>query len=174
MADRGLAGELRVTPDHSPERSFLAELKLPVHADFIPVAKMVAATLGSMLGFSFEEIDELKIAISQAFDSIQEEAEELWGADDTLIRLVYGSTGAGITVDVEAIGPSAVRSPAAARPKVRPAIPRLPRPVGPAPVSDVERALQRDLIRLFVDDFRQQVDSGNGEIRFRMVKYLIS
>jgi hypothetical protein len=94
------------------DRAFLAELKIPVHEDFIPVAKMVAASLGGMLGFSLEEIDELKIAVAQAFDSIQEEAEQLWGADDTLLRLVYGSTGDGITVDVEAIGPSAVRFPA--------------------------------------------------------------
>ncbi|MGH7918428.1 MAG: hypothetical protein ACREQM_00615 [Candidatus Dormibacteraceae bacterium] len=156
------------------DRSFLAELKIPVHADFIPVAKMVAATLGGMLGFSLEEIDELKIAVAQAFDSIQDEVEQLWGAEDTLLKLVYGSTGAGITVDLEAIGPSSVRSPAPPRPKARPAIPRLPRPVGLPPTTVAERALQRDMIRLFVDDFRQQVDSGSGEIRFRMVKYLIN
>ena len=159
--------------ERSPDRGFLAELKIPVHADFIPVAKMVAATLGGMLGFSLEEIDELKIAVAQAFDSIQEEVEQLWGAEDTLLRLVYGSTGDGITVDVEAIGPSAVRFPAPSRSNVRPAVPRLPRPVGPTAASIAEKALQREMIRLFVDDFRQQVDSRNGEVRFRMVKYLI-
>jgi hypothetical protein len=158
--------------ERSVDRGFLAELKIPVHADFIPVAKMVAASLGGMLGFNLEEIDELKIAVAQAFDSIQEEVEQLWGADDTLLRLVYGSTGDGITVDVEAIGPSAVRYPAPPRSKVRPATPRLPRPVG-TPASVAEKALQREMIRLFVDDFRQQVDSGSGEVRFRMVKYLI-
>lgn len=159
--------------ERSPDRGFLAELKIPVHADFIPVAKMVAATLGGMLGFSLEEIDELKIAVAQAFDSIQEEVEQLWGAEDTLLRLVYGSTGDGITVDVEAIGPSAVRFPAPSRSKVRPAVPRVPRPVGATPASVAEKALQREMIRLFVDDFRQQVDSRSGEVRFRMVKYLI-
>lgn len=159
--------------ERSADRGFLAELKIPVHADFIPVAKMVAATLGGMLGFNLEEIDELKIAVAQAFDSIQEEAEQLWGAEDTLLRLVYGSTGDGITVDVEAIGPSAVRFPAPQRSKVRPAIPRVPHPVSPTAASLAERALQREMIRLFVDDFRQQVDSRNGEVRFRMVKYLI-
>ena len=30
------------------------------------------------------------------------------------------------------------------------------------------------MIRLFVDDFRQQIDSGRRQIRYRMVKYLIS
>jgi len=158
--------------ERSSDRAFLAELKIPVHADFIPVAKMVAANLGGMLGFNLEEIDELKIAVAQAFDSIQEEVEQLWGSDDTLLRLVYGSTGDGITVDVEAIGPSAVRFPAPPRSKVRPAGPRLPRPAL-TPASVAEKALQREMIRLFVDDFRQQVDSGSGEVRFRMVKYLV-
>jgi hypothetical protein len=133
---------------------------------------MVAASLGGMLGFNLEEIDELKIAVAQAFDSIQEEVEQLWGAEDTLLRLVYGSTGDGITVDVEAIGPSAVRFPAPSRSKVRPAMPRPPRRAD-TPALVAEKALQREMIRLFVDDFRQQVDSGSGEVRFRMVKYLI-
>jgi hypothetical protein len=30
------------------------------------------------------------------------------------------------------------------------------------------------MIRLFVDDFRRHVDTRQGQIRFRMVKYLIS
>ena len=162
--------------ERSVDRSFLAELKIPVHEDFIPVAKMVAATLGGLLGFSLEEVDELKIAVAQAFDSIQEEAEQLWGAEDTLLRLVYGSTGGGITVDVEAIGPSRTTHPEA-RPLPRAAPPRMV-PIAAHPAllrrQAAERALQREMIRLFVDDFRQQVDSGNGAIRFRMVKYLIS
>ena len=30
------------------------------------------------------------------------------------------------------------------------------------------------MIRLFVDDFRHQVDTGRRQIRYRMVKYLVS
>ncbi|HYZ00142.1 MAG TPA: hypothetical protein VFA92_01480 [Candidatus Binatia bacterium] len=172
------------------DRSFLAELKVPAHEDFVPVAKMVAASLGGMLGFGLEEVDELKIAVAQAFDTIQQEAEELWGANGTLLRLAYSSTGQGIAVDVEAIGP-ATTTAATASPEPRPAGRQLTPPatsrqaVPPAPSPaqrralaqqqlEAERALQRDMIRLFVDDFRQQVDSGRGQFRVRMVKYLIS
>ena len=152
------------------DRSFLAELKVPAHEDFVPVAKMVAASLGGMLGFGLEEVDELKIG--------------------TLLRLAYSSTGQGIAVDVEAIGPATTTAPATT-PEPRPAGRQVKPPVSPAPSSsavpspaqrralaqrqmEAERALQRDMIRLFVDDFRQQVDSGRGQFRVRMVKYLIS
>ncbi|MDR0359050.1 MAG: hypothetical protein LBJ87_06255 [bacterium] len=169
------------------DRSFLAELKVPAHEDFVPVAKMVAASLGGMLGFGLEEVDELKIAVAQAFDTIQQEAEELWGANGTLLRLAYSSTGQGIAVDVEAIGPAnttaatASPDPRPAGRQLQPSRPQAP-PV-PSPAErralahqqlEAERALQRDMIRLFVDDFRQQVDSGRGQFRVRMVKYLIS
>jgi hypothetical protein len=163
------------------DRSFLAELKVPAHEDFVPVAKMVAASLGGMLGFGLEEVDELKIAVAQAFDTIQDEAEQLWGADGTLLRLAYSSTGQGIAVDVEAIGP-ATTTAATASPEPRPAT-RQMKPPAQSPAQrraraerqmEAERTLQRDMIRLFVDDFRQQVDSGRGQFRVRMVKYLIS
>ena len=128
---------------------------------------MVAASLGSQLGFNLEELDELKIAVAQACDSTIEEAEQLWGYDGAMLKLAYSSTERGIAVDVEAIGPQAM-----ARRGEQPAVRAPSRPQ--ASELEAQRALARDMIRLFVDDFRQQVDSGRGHIRFRMVKYLIS
>ena len=57
----------------------LTELKIPADADYIPVAKRVASSLGSKLGFSLEELDELCIALTQACDSAIEASEEAWG-----------------------------------------------------------------------------------------------
>lgn len=148
------------------DRSFLAELKVPAQPAFIPVAKMVAASLGSQLGFSLEEIDELKIAVAQACDSTIEEAEDMWGRDGATLTLAYSSTERGITVDVEAIGSAAASRTASGLPAPR----RRPTP----DVIEAERALTHAMIRLFVDDFRRHVDTRQGQIRFRMVKYLIS
>jgi hypothetical protein len=160
------------------DRSLLAELKIPAQREFIAVAKMVAATLGSQLGFNLEELDELKIAVAQACDSTIDEAEELWGphGETAVLHLAYGTTERGIAVDVEVLGPRGL--PPAQETAVAPAPPPpqpQPRPrtrVAPT-IPDVQRELQWDMVRLFVDDFRHQVDSGRGAIRFRMVKYVI-
>ena len=136
----------------------LTELKIPAHADFIPVAKRVASTLGGQLGFSIEELDELKIAVAQACDSAIETAAEHWG-DSGSLKLSYSSTPRGIEVEVQAVGP---RSPQELRPKTMALPPR-----------DQERVrLANEMIRCFVDDFRSQTGRG-GRVRYRMVKYLI-
>jgi hypothetical protein len=65
-------------------------------------------------------------------------------------------------VEVQALAPD--RALAAKRP--------------PAQVHGMEemevRRLAQEMIRLFVDDFRSQVDAGRGQVRFRMVKYLLA
>jgi hypothetical protein len=151
------------------EREFLAELKIPADADFIPAAKRVGACLGSQVGFSLEEIDELAIAITQACDSTIDACVDIWGADSgaTLV-LSYGRTGRGIAVEVEARGPSAAARRQHAL--VRPA-----RVLEAAREHDREvQRMAQEMIRLFVDDFRSQIDAGRGRVHLRMVKYLIS
>jgi hypothetical protein len=142
----------------------LAELKVPARQEFIGLAKRVGASLGGMVGFSLEEIDELSIAVAQACGSLIEAAEDMWGPAATL-KLTYSSTQGGIAVDVETISPRSQEAlPVPAR---RP-------PARRSPEVEVQQALQREMIRLFVDDFRHQVDRGRRQMRYRMVKYLIS
>ena len=138
-------------------KNALAELKIPAESDFISCAKRVSVSLGSKLGFSLEELDELAIAVAQACDSAIEASREAWGGGASL-KLSYAATDRGIEVDVEALGP---RSPhALRRHEVR--------------TQDEEvRRLAQEMIRCFVDDFRSQVDYGSGRVRFRMAKYLI-
>jgi hypothetical protein len=152
-------------PD-TARRAQLAELKIPADRELIPVAKMVVASLAAQLGFTLEEIDELKIAVAQGCDAIIEEAEDLWGAYRGVLRLAYGMSERGMVVDVSVLAPKALPG------RVETGIPVPQRPS----LSDVEaqeRALARDVIRLFVDDIRHQVDSGEGQIRVRMVKYVV-
>jgi anti-sigma regulatory factor (Ser/Thr protein kinase) len=154
--------ETELTRDASTAQ--LAELKVPARGEFVGLAKRVAASLGVMLGFSLEKIDELGIAVAQACGSTIEAAEEMWGEAATL-KLTYSSTEGGIAVDVEAIAP---RSQEALT------VPARARSVQRRREDEVQQALAREMIRLFVDDFRHQVDSGRRQIRYRMVKYLIS
>ena len=136
---------------------FLAELKLPAEREFIPPAKRVGACLGSQLGFSIEEIDELGIAIAQACDSTIEACEEIWGdGSGATMKLSYARTERGIAVDVEATAPS---GEALARRHAR---------------RDPEmQRLAQEMIRFFVNDFQQSVDAGRGRVHLRMVKDLI-
>jgi hypothetical protein len=118
-----------------------------------------------MLGFSLDEIDELSIAVTQACGSVIEAADEAWGRGATL-KLSFTPTEKGLTVDVEAVAPRAREAfPGAQQ--------RPPVHVHNAEL-ELRRALAREMIRAFVDDFLPQVDTSRRQIRYRMVKYLVS
>jgi hypothetical protein len=146
---------------------FLAELKVPADPGFIPAAKRVGASIGSTLGFSIEEIDELGIAIAQACDSTIEACEEIWGkGSGAMLKLSYGRTDKGISVEVEATGPSAAQAHTKAIARRRQAM------EAARHNAEMQRMAQ-EMIRFFVDDFRSSVVPSRGQVRFRMVKYLI-
>ena len=137
----------------------LAELKIPASPAFIPVAKRVATTLGSQLGLSLVDLDELTIALTQACDSAIAAAGEL--SVHSELKLKYFATNRALVVDVDLL------------PSERHA---LPAQSGAAvdPQEQANAELQRlayEMIRCFVDDFRPEVEPS-GHVRFRMVKYL--
>ena len=133
----------------------LAELKIPALAEFIPVAKRVATTLGGQLGFSLVDLDELTIALTQACDSAIAAASDLDGPAD--LKLTYFATNRALVVDVD----------------LMPSGNTLPLPKHQDTVVDPElQRLAYEMIRCFVDDFRPQVEPTTGHVSFRMVKYL--
>jgi hypothetical protein len=134
----------------------LAELKIPASEAFIPVAKRVATTLGSQLGLSLVDLDELTIALTQACDSAIAAANDLGGPAD--LKLTYFATNRALVVDVDLV-PTGVQTHIAT----------------PRPHAEEDAELQRlayEMIRCFVDDFRPLVEPRTGNLRFRMVKYL--
>jgi hypothetical protein len=143
-------------------RSWLSELKIPAEPDFIPVAKRVAVSLGSKLGFNLDELDELSIAVSQSCDSAIAASQEAWG-DGATLKLSYAATDRGIEVEIQALAPRAATAHVRRRAATL--------------LQMQEFELQRmaiEMIRLFVDDFNSQVDAGAGRVRFKMRKYLVS
>jgi|GEM_PF-971087 hypothetical protein len=140
-----------------PTRKPLAELKLLARPEMISTAKRTASSLGSMVGFSLEDIDELNIAVAQACDSAIVAGREAWG-DEATLKLTFWSTDRGLEVEVQAVQPRATQL--AERPKHR--------------VVAHDEALDRianEMIRCFVDDFRPAF--GPNRVRFKLVKYLI-
>lgn len=153
-----MAKRVRKTEVESP-----VELKIPAEHAYIPVAKRVAQTLGSKLGFSLAELDELTIAVAEACDTSMMSARHIWDNGAT-IKLTYTPTARGLAVEVEAAGPKPAATPRAQTLSRRP----------PAPELDDLRLLTQEMIRVLVDEYRSQVDHGRGQVRMRMVKYLIS
>lgn len=143
----------------SSSRKVLAELKLVAQPEMISTAKRTATSLGSLVGFSLEDLDELNIAVAQACDSAIQAGRDAWG-DEATLKLTFWSTDRGLEVEVQAVQPRAPQLPAA----------RQTRP--PATVRDeaFER-MAHEMIRCFVDDFKPAL--GPHRVRFKLVKYLI-
>ncbi|TMD56526.1 MAG: hypothetical protein E6I85_00350 [Chloroflexi bacterium] len=143
----------------SLSRKALAELKLLAQPEMISTAKRTASSLGSLVGFSLEDIDELNIAVAQACDSAIVAGREAWG-DEATLKLTFWSTDKGMEVEVQAVQPRATQLP------TRQAVKR------PPVVHDenLDR-IANEMIRCFVDDFRSAL--GPNRVRFKLVKYLI-
>ena len=137
----------------------VTELKLPAVTDYIVVAKRAAASLGLVVGFSLQEIDDLNIAITQACENAIAAAAQLWGSGNGQLKLTFKSQPRRIEVEVRSVPPRAVEQHAVHRTR-------------PETELDYE-TIGLNMIRLFVDELRYQVDNQTGSMRMRMVKYLI-
>jgi anti-sigma regulatory factor (Ser/Thr protein kinase) len=142
----------------APE-ALITELKLPAVDDYIVVAKRAAASLGLVVGFSLQEIDDLNIAVSQACESACAAAAAKWGRGNGQLKLTFKSQPRRLEVEVRSVPPRAVEQQAVRRAQRE---------------SDLDyETIGLNMIRLFVDELRYQVDNHTGSMRMRMVKYLI-
>jgi len=139
--------------------AYVTELKLPAVTDYIVVAKRAASSLGLVVGFSLQEIDDLNIAITQACENAIAAAAQQWGSGNGQLKLVFKSQPRRIEVEVRSVPPRAVEQQAVRRTR-------------PQAELDYE-TIGLNMIRLFVDELRYQVDNQTGSMRMRMVKYLI-
>ena len=140
----------------------ITELKLPARSDYIVVAKRAAGALAMMVGFPLESIDDLSIAISQACDNAIALATAQWGANNGQLKLLFKTEGGKLDVEVRNLPPHAFEAP------VSHAVRRVRR----QPEFDFE-IIGLNMIRLFVDELRYQIDHETGSMRMRMVKYLV-
>jgi anti-sigma regulatory factor (Ser/Thr protein kinase) len=140
--------------------AYLTELKLPAVTDYIVVAKRAASSLGLVVGFSLQEIDDLNIAITQACENACAAAAQQWGSGNGQLKLIFKSRPRRLEVEVRSVPPRAVEQQQAVR----------------KPHREMEldyETIGLNMIRLFVDELRYHVDDQTGSMRMRMVKYLI-
>ncbi len=141
----------------------LAELKLLAQPEMIATAKRTATSLGSLVGFSLDDLDELNIALAQACDSAIHAGREAWG-DDATLKLTFWATDKGMEVDVQAGHPRVTALTSG----------RTVAPAGRIAARDAAfDRLAHEMIRCFVDDFRPSVAPNQGRVRFRLVKYRV-
>jgi len=142
--------------------AYLTELKLPAVTDYIVVAKRAASSLGLVVGFSLQEIDDLNIAITQACENACAAAAQQWGSGNGQLKLIFKSRPRRLEVEVRSVPPRAVEQ------QQQQAVRK--------PHREMEldyETIGLNMIRLFVDELRYQVDDQTGSMRMRMVKYLI-
>ena len=139
--------------------AYVTELKLPAVGDYIVVAKRAASSLGLVVGFSLQEIDDLNIAVTQACENACAAAAEQWGSGNGQLKLTFKSQPRRLEVEVRSVPPPAMEQQAVRRARREAEL-------------DYE-TIGLNMIRLFVDELRYQVDNHTGSMRMRMVKYLI-
>ena len=139
--------------------AYVTELKLPAVGDYIVVAKRAAASLGLVVGFSVQEIDDLNIAVTQACESACAAATQQWGSGNGQLKLTFKSRPRRLEVEVRSVPPRAVEQQVVRRARHEAEL-------------DYE-TIGLNMIRLFVDELRYQVDDQTGSLRMRMVKSLI-
>src|ERR1700704_1341073 len=139
--------------------AYVTELKLPAVPDYIVVAKRAAASLGLVVGFSVQEIDDLNIAVTQACERACAAGAQKWGGGNGQVKLIFKSRPRRLEVEVRSVPPRAVEQQTVRRARHETEL-------------DYE-TIGLNMIRLFVDELRYQVDNQTGSLRMRMVKYLI-
>jgi serine/threonine-protein kinase RsbW len=71
------------------------ELRIPARAEWVAVARLAAAAVGSRMHFSIDEIDDLKLAIAEACTNCIQRSEGIQNID---IRWEAGPTELRVTV----------------------------------------------------------------------------
>ena len=173
-------------------RSAATELKIPAQSGYVIVAKRAASALGSTAGFSLEGIDDLNIAVAQACEKAIAAADRMWGPGNGVLKLTFHLVDEGIQVDVRSMAaPEGPRVTESVRGRLEAQRQKQIKALAQAEAIRMTAAKRRiaaasltgddqsevdfedlavNMIRLFVDELRYNVDS-RGAMRMRMVKY---
>jgi len=154
---------------YSPsEMAEISELRLPADRAYVVVAKRAAGAIGSVAGFDLDAVDDLTIAVAQAFEnaiSCLERSGFLTGQ----VRISFKHDRRGLDVRVRSTVSHDAEVGARERVQAAAAV---------ATQADAEVAAAADLalrlMGLFVDDSSYRVDERTGGLRVRLTKYRVS
>lgn len=153
----------------------MSELRLPADREYLVVAKRAAGAVGVVAGFDVDAVDDLTIAVAQAFDnaiSCLESSGFLTGQ----VRIIFKQDKRGLEVTVRSsvsrdaeIAARRQEQVERAREREREAL-----AVGQAVQTAAATDLALQLMGLFVDQSSYQRDERTGGLRVRLTKYRAS
>lgn len=148
----------------------LTELRLPAEREYLVVAKRTAAAVGSVAGFDMDAVDELTIAVTQAFENAiacLERSGYLTGQ----VRMAFKQSRRGIEVYVR----STVSREAELAARVE-AEAMLVQAAAAQERKEEQAAvdLALRLMGLFVDRSSYRVDERTGGLQVRLTKYRVA
>ncbi len=86
-------------PAHTFGGLDLVEVTVPLRTDFIATLRTVAASLGADAGFSIDEIDDLRLAISEIVSSLVDSGTSI---DDRVVAsFELGATGVAVAITTQ-------------------------------------------------------------------------
>ncbi|MBV9526324.1 MAG: ATP-binding protein [Candidatus Dormibacteraeota bacterium] len=148
----------------------VTELRLPAEREYAVVAKRTAAAVGSVAGFDMDAVDDLTIAVSQAFDnaiSCLERSGYLTGQ----VRMAFKQSQRGVEINVR----STVNREAELAARVQREamlVQAAAEQQREEEAAAVDLALR--LMGLFVDRSSYRVDERTGGLQVRLTKYRVA
>ena len=146
------------------------ELRLPADRSYLVVAKRTAAALATVAGFDMDSVDDLTIAVSQAFENAVGSLEQS-GCLTGEVRCSFKLDRSGFEVTVR----STVSRDAETQAQAAALQAERRRRAEAAQLADAAATdLALRLMGLFVDDSSYRRDERTGGLRVRLTKYRVS
>ncbi len=82
--------------NHASAGSQRVEVSVPLRTEFVATLRTMAASVGADAGFSIDEIDDLRLAISEVVSSLV----DVKGSPDDRIAAAFDLHGEGVTVTI--------------------------------------------------------------------------
>lgn len=80
------------------------QIKIPAEAEYIDVVRLTLYGIANKLGFSYEEIEDLKVAVSEACNNVVVHAYD--EVDKGIIELLFYSDAKGLSIKIKDQGKS--------------------------------------------------------------------
>jgi serine/threonine-protein kinase RsbW len=77
------------------------DVTVPLRSEFASIVRLIAASLGADAGFTVDDIDDLRLALSEVFSAFVDAAD----ADtDARVAIAFDTSGPGLTATLSASG----------------------------------------------------------------------